>query len=186
MAQSTKQALAASLKKMLEKRNLDDITVKELVEDCQVNRQTFYYHFQDIFDLLAWFLEREFSALMPERCTTGNWQDTLLHITHYVKGHYKLMLHIYSSNGQQVFNQELNRVSLQMMYEVVESSGDGLSIAEEDKRFVANFYKCALTGIFADWLSRGMEEDPAQLVAKAGILLDGAFRRGVACFSKDS
>ena len=59
MAQSTKQALAATLKQLLEKKSLDDITVKEIVEACEVNRQTFYYHFQDIYDLLGWFLEQE-------------------------------------------------------------------------------------------------------------------------------
>ena len=41
MAQSTKQALAATLKQLLEKKSLDDITVKEIVEACEVNRQTF-------------------------------------------------------------------------------------------------------------------------------------------------
>ena len=48
VAPSTKQALAASLKKLLRRKFLDDITVKEIVADCTVNRQTFYYHFQDI------------------------------------------------------------------------------------------------------------------------------------------
>ena len=59
MAPSTKLALANALKKQLQKRFLDDITVKALVEDCEVNRQTFYYHFQDIYDLLRWFLAHE-------------------------------------------------------------------------------------------------------------------------------
>ena len=49
LAPSTKLALANALKKLLQKKFLDDITVKELVEECEVNRQTFYYHFQDIY-----------------------------------------------------------------------------------------------------------------------------------------
>ena len=59
LAPSTKLALANSLKKLLQKKFLDDITVKEIVEDCEVNRQTFYYHFQDIYDLLRWYLSHE-------------------------------------------------------------------------------------------------------------------------------
>ncbi len=59
MAPSTKLALANALKAQLQKKFLDDITVKELVEACEINRQTFYYHFQDIYDLLRWLLEHE-------------------------------------------------------------------------------------------------------------------------------
>ena len=53
---STKRALAASLKKLMEKKPLSKITVSEIISDCNVNRKTFYYHFQDIYDLLKWIL----------------------------------------------------------------------------------------------------------------------------------
>ena len=59
MAHATKQLLSNSLKKLLTKKTLDKITVTELAEDCKVNRQTFYYNFQDIYDLLDWTLEQE-------------------------------------------------------------------------------------------------------------------------------
>ncbi len=47
MSQITKKALTASLKKLLSQKPLDKITVIDIVEDCEVNRQTFYYHFQE-------------------------------------------------------------------------------------------------------------------------------------------
>ena len=82
LAPSTKLALANALKKLLQKKFLDDITVKELVEECEVNRQTFYYHFQDIYDLLRWFLEHETSeALRGADC----WQDALRAAFRYVQ-----------------------------------------------------------------------------------------------------
>ena len=57
MSLTTKRALAESLKKLLSKRGLDKITVKDIVEDCGVNRQTFYYHFHDIYDLTEWIIQ---------------------------------------------------------------------------------------------------------------------------------
>ncbi|HCY78991.1 MAG TPA: dihydroxyacetone kinase transcriptional activator DhaS, partial [Clostridiales bacterium] len=54
MASSTKEALGNALKKMLSVKPIDKITVKDLVEECGVNRQTFYYHFDDVYDLLEW------------------------------------------------------------------------------------------------------------------------------------
>lgn len=54
MSQVTKRALAASLIKLLSQKPLDKVTVKDIIEDCGVNRQTFYYHFKDIYDLVDW------------------------------------------------------------------------------------------------------------------------------------
>ena len=54
MSEITKKALAETLKKLLSKNKLNKITIKEITEDCGVNRQTFYYHFKDIYDLLEW------------------------------------------------------------------------------------------------------------------------------------
>ena len=59
MAQMTKLALAQSLKQLMAERTLDKITVKEIVTRCGVNRQTFYYHFKDIYDLLDWMFVNE-------------------------------------------------------------------------------------------------------------------------------
>ena len=53
MIQNTKEVFAESLKKMLENKRLEYITVKDIVEDCGVSRQAFYYHFDDIYDLLS-------------------------------------------------------------------------------------------------------------------------------------
>lgn len=58
MSLTTKRALAESLKKLLSKKNLDKITVKDIITDCGVNRQTFYYHFHDIYALTEWALRR--------------------------------------------------------------------------------------------------------------------------------
>ncbi len=63
MSQTTKKALAASLKKLLEKQPLSKITVTDITEDCEVNRHTFYYHFQDVYDLIDWIYENE--AIKP-------------------------------------------------------------------------------------------------------------------------
>ena len=59
MSEITKRAFASSLKKMLAKRPLEKIRVIDITEDCGVNRQTFYYHFKDIYDLLEWVYTNE-------------------------------------------------------------------------------------------------------------------------------
>jgi AcrR family transcriptional regulator len=54
MSKYTKLALGESLKRLLQKKPLSKITITEIVEDCGLNRMTFYYHFKDIYELLEW------------------------------------------------------------------------------------------------------------------------------------
>ena len=55
----TKKALANSLKNAMKKKPFSKITVKEITDDCNLNRNTFYYHFEDIYDLLRWMFDSE-------------------------------------------------------------------------------------------------------------------------------
>ena len=75
MSKITKKALAASLKKLLAERPLDKITVIDIVNDCEVNRQTFYYHFQDIYDLLEWVYLNEATKALDGKNTYDTWQQ---------------------------------------------------------------------------------------------------------------
>ena len=61
MAESliTKKALADSLKELTREKTFDKISVKDISEKCGINRQTFYYHFIDKFDLLEWIYKTE-------------------------------------------------------------------------------------------------------------------------------
>ena len=58
MANLTKKAIAASVIRLLEKKPIDKITIREITDDCGMTRNTFYYHFQDIYDLCSWIFAR--------------------------------------------------------------------------------------------------------------------------------
>ena len=54
---STKIALANSLKYLLKSKPLSKITINEITTNINVNRNTFYYHFEDINKLVEWIIE---------------------------------------------------------------------------------------------------------------------------------
>ena len=74
MSLRTKQALADSLMKLLNRRTLNRITVSDITDDCGVNRQTFYYHFHDVYDLLQWMLENQFEENFSANTSHANWK----------------------------------------------------------------------------------------------------------------
>lgn len=67
----TKRAIAESFKKLLSKRGLKKITVRDIVEDCGVNRQTFNYHFHDVYDLMDGFFRIRRIPCSVNRGITG-------------------------------------------------------------------------------------------------------------------
>lgn len=72
-----KRQLAMALKKRLAAAPLEKITIKELTDDCGVNRQTFYYHFEDIYDLLKWLFQEEALNVMKLQDESVSWQESL-------------------------------------------------------------------------------------------------------------
>ncbi|MCI8935140.1 MAG: TetR family transcriptional regulator, partial [Clostridiaceae bacterium] len=75
MSNLTKRQLSVSLQKLLVQNQLDKITIQDLVNEAQVSRKTFYYHFQDIYDLLEWTLVDEGKKLLTERQGEDGWKN---------------------------------------------------------------------------------------------------------------
>ncbi|MGL4343649.1 MAG: TetR/AcrR family transcriptional regulator C-terminal domain-containing protein [Cellulosilyticaceae bacterium] len=54
----TKYKFAEAIKELMATTPLDKITVKDIVEQCDMTRQTFYRHFRDKYDLVNWYFEK--------------------------------------------------------------------------------------------------------------------------------
>ena len=66
MPTDMKKIIADTFLKMIEHGNIDKITVKALIEECHISRQTFYYHFQDLMDVLEWSVNQGMKKLVEE------------------------------------------------------------------------------------------------------------------------
>ncbi|MEG0779614.1 MAG: TetR/AcrR family transcriptional regulator [Oscillospiraceae bacterium] len=179
MSQTTKRALAASLKKLLAEKPLDKITVVDIVEDCEVNRQTFYYHFQDIYDLIEWIFLTETTRVLDGKKTYDTWQQGFLQVFDYVLENKPLMVNVYHSVRRDELERYLYEVTCHLLMGVVEEQAAGLSVREEDKQFIADFYKYAFVGLLLDWIRRGLTDDPTRIVERLSVLIHGDIRRAL-------
>ena len=80
MSDITKKALEQSLKKLLLKKPLDKITIKDLTEDVGMSRMSFYYHFKDIYDLVEWACIHDAKQALQGNRTYDTWQEGLTSI----------------------------------------------------------------------------------------------------------
>ena len=102
MSDITKHALAASFKKLLEQKPIEKITVKDIVEDCGVNRHTFYYHFQDIFELAEWFCTDEVKNAIGTHQTYDTWKEGFSDFYSYLHANKAIVMNVYNS-GQRTY-----------------------------------------------------------------------------------
>ncbi|MEG2679078.1 MAG: TetR/AcrR family transcriptional regulator [Oscillospiraceae bacterium] len=179
MSQTTKKALAASLVRLLSEKPLDKITVVDIAEDCEVNRQTFYYHFQDIYDLVEWYFMSETTKALEGKKTYDTWQQGFLQIFQWVQENRALVNNVYKSVRREQLEQHLYSVTEVLLMGVVREQSQGLSVREEDQKFIADFYKYAFVGLMLDWIRQGFKEDPALIVDRLSTLIQGDIGRAL-------
>lgn len=186
MSQTTKRALAASLKSLLLKKPLDKKTVVDITQDCEVNRQTFYYHFKDIYDLIEWICIDEAAKALDGKKTYDTWQQGFLQIFDAVLDNKPFIMNVYHSVSREQVERYLYNVTYQLLINVVEEKAAGMCVRAEDKQFIADFYKFAFVGLLLDWIRKGMKEKPEQIVEKLSILIEGDFTRALNKYRTDS
>lgn len=181
MAQFTKKAITESFIKLLNERPLDKITIKDIVEDCGINRNTFYYHFADIPALVESIMEEESRAAFAGQEQGASWEESFIAAAQFALQNKRMIFHIYNSVRREEVERYLNAIAQEAMSRYVERMAEGYRVNTEDKKLITDFYRVALVGMIVDWLNSGMKYDPEQSVRRLGIMLKGnieaAFKR---------
>lgn len=81
---TTKRALASALKETMKHKPFNKITVSELIQQCHVNRKTFYYHFDDIYHLLKWLFEQEAIEILRQFNLIMEYEEAITFMIHYI------------------------------------------------------------------------------------------------------
>ena len=173
MAQFTQKAIVESLIKLLNERPLDKITIKDIVEDCGINRNTFYYHFEDIPSLVKQILNAEAETVLLKQETVVSWEEGFIEGAQFALQNKKVVYHIYNSVRREEVEKYLYHVAGDVMRQYVEAAAAGSKAKEEDKKLIADFYKSALVGMTLDWLNSGMKYAPEPLIRRLGVMLKG-------------
>jgi len=157
MPASTKESLADALRQMMQVKPIDKITVKDLVEICGVNRQTFYYHFDDVYDLLEWVFEEDANRVLPREVVYEHWRQDVLFFMQYLQENSAFTLNVYNSNSRLYMLRYLEEKMERCIRSFAVIVSDGSNIDRQDFEFVVRFYaKCAI-GFISRWLDLGMQ-----------------------------
>lgn len=172
----TKKTLAASLKKVMEKKPFSKITVSEIIADCNVNRKTFYYHFEDIYALLQWMLEEEAVEVVRQFDLMTDYEDAIAFVMDYVEGNAHILNCALDSLGQEgmkrFFYADFISVSAALIGGAEEKFG--MPLEESYKKFLCSFYAEAVAGILVDWIKMQNRTSREELIQNLSVTVKGS------------
>lgn len=177
MAQLTKAAIMDAFIRLLEQMPMDQITVQAITAECGISRNTFYYHYGDIYALLKAMLQRDMDTLLARRRPKEHASEGLRRLFEYVSARQRMFYHIYSAVGHAAMEDYLLETTGDLFMAYIRDTAEGLNSTEEDLRFVCHGYQFMLIGILLGWARRGMKGDLADLLDRAQRLFFHGTRR---------
>lgn len=186
MSNITKHALAESLKKLLLKKPLNKITINDLTTDCGISRMAFYYHFKDIYDLVEWACLEESRKALQGKKTYDTWQEGLLQIFEAVYENKPFIINAYNAVSREQIENFLFQLTHDLIMSVVEEQARSTSLTQEQKSFIADFYKYSFVGIMLDWIRQGMKDDYTSICDNMCITIQGNITNSIKNFTNVS
>lgn len=159
---NTKKMLSALLKHCMEKKSLSKITVTDIVTDCGLNRKTFYYHFQDVPDLLKWTLEQEAVDVVKQFDLLNELEEALRFAVRYIRENSHMINCAYDSIGRDELKRFLNHDFQSIVMSIVEQieRKENVHSDPDAKKIICNFYTEGMAGELVDLLkSRDAAQD---------------------------
>ncbi|MBR3311856.1 MAG: TetR/AcrR family transcriptional regulator C-terminal domain-containing protein [Solobacterium sp.] len=173
MAKDTRQRLATSFKELLSKKSIEKITISDLTNSCGINRQTFYYYFTDIYDLMRWIYLTESEAAVSGKNTYTTWQEGLLRVFNYLSENKDFVMRTQSTGNQYILDDFLSIHVDSVVINVVREFSKAHTISTESVNYIIAFYRYAVSGMILGWVKSGMKETPETMVKIIGMLTKG-------------
>ena len=148
----------------------DKITIRDISELAGIRRQNFYYHFEDVYDLMRWMFEEEAISLLRRHEGTLLWQDGFLQLFQYLDENRAICLCALRSVGRDCLKRFFKADIYAVIHRTVEQLGEDIGVLDApggnaDVEMMTHFYVLAATGVVESWLTGEIDKTPQELIA---------------------
>ena len=146
----TEYRFAETLKTMMAEMPLDMISVTLLAKKCKVKRQTFYYHFHDVYDLLTLvFLNEKIEGI--ENVT--DFKGLIKCIYDYYYKNSAFIEATINSAGKELVQEFINNVCYQKLNKMINAIHESKNITANDRKLIARFYSLGISNSVGYYLT---------------------------------
>lgn len=164
-SRNTEKMLADSLKKLMKTKPFAKISVRELTEDCGINRKTFYYHFENMEALLHWSMEHDAFDAFPGIESCADPEELVAFVIRYADSHRRMLFTGFDALGGELMRQQLHNASHRIIRLKIEhlEAARGCTFPEPQRAFVLDFYSEAFGSNLLRYLRRKLPYTQQQM-----------------------
>jgi len=170
MSNFTQKALLQTFEDMLEATPFDKITVSALIKTCGLSKNTFYYHYQDIYELLDVWLYEKFGKYAA---SDSDWKGNVTSILYACKEHPRVVYNVFHSLSRDNLERYVFTLTNDSFFRYVKDAAEGYEVSEDRIADIADFCRYSFFGFFLKFLWNRMEDDIDESVAKLSDLFSG-------------
>lgn len=186
MAKFTRQAIMYSLLKLLQEKSIDKITVKDICELCEINRNTFYYYYSDIYQVLEELLKFETEKSLKEDQKYESFYKDFLKRYHLIIEYKKAVYNLYNSKNRDLILKYFQDITEDFVEKYVYKEVKGKKLLPEDIKFIIDFYSSSMIGNIFRWMLKGMQEKQEQLIYKLSVTYQVTIKALIAQFEENN
>ena len=173
MPNFTKQAIKAAFLKLLNEMPLNKISVRSIVEECGINRNSFYYHYQDIPALIEEIAKDEIDSIIAKYPTINTIDECLNLAFRFAVENKRAVLHIYNSISRDIYVRNLMDICEYVVRTYLDTAFGTDAVSEYDRSVTVRLLKCEIYGLCVDWVSNGMKDDAIKEISHVTELCRG-------------
>ena len=175
MSNFTQSAILKTFDQMLETTPFEKITVSAIIKNCNISRKTFYYHYQDVYDLLDAWLQNELGKY--ETPAGVNWEDQVKKLLFACRENKKKVYHLYNSISRGRIEQYVFTSTNDIIRSYIKTQAEGKNIPPARVEGIADICRYAIIGFFLRFLWGGMTTDIETRVDELSVLLNDVVER---------
>ncbi len=172
MAVNMKNVIAEALTSMLREKNADKITVKALIEVCGVSRQTFYYHFRNITDVIEYSLRQSIQDMLSRSLASGTPEQALHVFVASTAENYAMIRKLMQSQRREEMEEMFVESVRDYLEQLLHARFPELPLSHADLEITLDFWACGLTGTLLKYCGQD-QIDTEQLTSRLIRLLSG-------------
>ena len=177
MAAFTKIAIMRAFESLLSTRQVEKITVKDITDQCGISRNTFYYHYQDIYEVLKAYVDDSLDeAILFLQKEKEKDQDHICEkAVKQLESHRSLFENLMRSIKNEEVRNILDVSSKRFFDYVIDSISEEIDASPQDKELISSMCQHGVRGLLIEWLSRenASSRSLSDLLMRANYLFNG-------------
>ena len=169
----TEDLIKKEFMNLLDKKTLNKITVTELAKKCDIERKTFYYHYENLEQLIKEIFESELDVVIEEFNENLSWEDSFIVAAKFILENKRAIRHIYFSDYKANVEKYVYSMAGEVITKYVKHVSKDTRAKDIDINLISYFYQCALSTALIQWIATDMKTDPVLVTNRIGKLMDG-------------